>query len=418
MKWTEYLRALRERMLQRRPDFAEPIAQDVVETPYYRERSVGYATAQMIILLVLAVFLAASLLTGSARLSMENWTLLISDLSGAVVLPETGGTESLTYRADEANRFVSYRGGLAVLGQDRLTLFTASGRENYSVALGYHDPQLLSTGKALIAWDRGGTRLAAYHSFSKLFDTTTSSPIRDVSASESGYLCVVTDDNAYASCVTLYDADFDMISRIHLKEHTVCTAVSADGEQMAAASVFSKDGQLQLSLLLLQPGMSEPHATQTFFGVYPVSMQYTKDALLLLCTDRVLVLDAQGQTVREVPFAAEDLLGASLDANGCILNMRANNYNADTRVLALDASGEIGWDVTLTAQLVDAALSQDGVLYVLCENSVSLYERRATQSAGTLALRASYQTLLPAGEDEVFLCGEAKAVCVRLEREE
>ena len=94
--WKETLAELQELLSKRRATRVEPIAADVSETPYYRERSIAYASAQMVVLIVLAVYLAVSLMTGSADFSVANLSLLMSDLGSAVVLPESGGSEKLT----------------------------------------------------------------------------------------------------------------------------------------------------------------------------------------------------------------------------------------------------------------------------------------------------------------------------------
>ncbi|MBQ7337329.1 MAG: hypothetical protein IJW40_02630 [Clostridia bacterium] len=417
MKPMEYLAKLQAMLPRRKSDATEPIAADVSETPYYREKSVVYATAQMVILMILAVFLAVSFLTGSGRLSVENWTLFISDLSSAVVLPEAGSTETLTYVADEQNRFASYRGGLAVLGKERLTVFTATGRENYTVSLGYNTPRLISSGKYLLAYDLGGSELSVYNSFTKLFDTVTDSPIRGIAVSEAGYFGVITDDSAYAGCVTLYDGDFDVISRFHLKEHTVCAAIADDGEQIAIASVASQEGRLQLTLLLAVPGESEAQGSVTLQDAYPLSMSYTEQGLMLLCSDRVYAIDRDGSLLGEYYFQTESVTGASLGAAGCVLLSRANNYNSDTRVLALDAKGEIAYDLIVSGSVVDAVMDESGALYLLYADALTMHIDGESAPRDTVALMSSYEELLPMGEGEIFVCGQARAVYVRLQAE-
>ncbi len=415
MKPTDIWDKLSGLLGRRRAQAVEPISEDVTKTSYYHEKSVVYATAQMVILLVLAVFLAVSFLSGSGRMSVENWTLFISDLSGAVVLPETGSSETVVFGADESNQFVSYRGGLSLLGRERLTVFTATGRENYTVSLGYHTPRLCSSGRYLLAWDLGGNRLSAYHSFSKLFDTVTDSPIRYVAVSEKGYFCVLTDDDVYPSLVTLYDGDFDVVSRIHLREYAVCAAIADDGAQMAVASVSSDQGRMQLSLLLSVPGKEEPVATVTLPDEYPLALCYTEQALQLLCRDRVYRIGVNGEILSEYTFSADRLQDATLSTEGCTLLLRANRYDYACRVLALDAAGQPLYDITTDTDVLDAVLDEDGSLYLLQQGVLSAYHDGESEAADVLALKEHYKSLLPIGGGEVFLCGEAKAVCVQVE---
>ena len=411
--WKETLAELQELLSKRRATRVEPIAADVSETPYYRERSIAYASAQMVVLIVLAVYLAVSLMTGSADFSVANLSLLMSDLGSAVVLPESGGSEKLTYIADEQNQYVDYRGGVAVLGRDRLTVFTASGRENYTVSLNYHTPRLLSSGKYLLAYDLGGNRFSLFNSLTRLNDTTTDTPIRGMAISDAGYFCLITDDSTYASAVTLYDGDFDLVSRYHLKEHTVAAAIAPDGSQLAIASVSSVMGTLTTSVMLSVPGESQVLTTAVLADAYPLSLAYTKEGLLVLCTDAVYALDDRGEVIGEYHFESEQLLGASLHAQGCVLQLRANAYNTDAELIILNPTAAIGATRTVTQALRDAVLDEDGTLYLLTDSELIAYKAQAEQPYAAVALMSNYDRLLPMGNGELFLCGQARAVCIR-----
>ena len=412
-KWIEWLAQLREKLAPGRADRVEPIAADVSETPYYRERSIAYASAQMVVLIVLAVYLAVSLLTGSANFSVANLSLLVSDLGSAVVLPESGGSEMLTYIADEQNQYVAYRGGVAVLGRDRLTVFTATGRENYTVSLGYHTPRLLSSGKYLVAYDLGGNRFSVFNSLTRLYDTTTDSPIRGMALSDAGYFCLITDDSTYASAVTLYDGDFDPVSRFHLKEHTAAVAISDDGKQIAIASVSSVNGTLTMSLLLAAPGQSEAQNSVLLADAYPLSLTYTEKGILVLCADAVYALDRQGNLLGEYHFESEKLLGASLHENGAVLQLRANAHDTHPQLTILDRAAAVRSTYTVAQTVRDAALDEDGTLYLLTDGELVAYAQDEQAPYATVALMSGYEQLLPMDEGELFLCGRARAVCIR-----
>lgn len=413
MDWKEKLAELQELLTKRRDARVEPITADVSETPYYRERSIAYASAQMVVLLVLAVYLAVSFMTGSANFSVANLSLLMSDLGSAVVLPESGGSETLTYIADDQNQYVDYRGGVAVLGRNRLSVFTATGRENYTVSLNYHTPRLLSSGKYLVAYDLGGNRFSVFNALTRLYDETTDTPIRGMAVSDAGYLCLITDDSTYASAITLYDRDFDIVSRYHLKEHTAAVAIAKDGEQLAIASVSSVNGMMTTSVMLSVPGAQEALTTAVLADAYPLSLTYTRDGLLLLCTDAVYALDREGEIIGEYHFESEMLLGASLHTAGCVLRLRANVHNTHTALIVLDDAAAMSASHTLTMTIYDATLDQDGTLYLLSESELMAYAADAEQPYATVALMSKYHRLLPMGGGELFVCGSARAVCIR-----
>lgn len=413
MDWKEKLAELQELLTKRRDARVEPIAADVSETPYYRERSIAYASAQMVVLLVLAVYLAVSFMTGSANFSVANLSLLMSDLGSAVVLPESGGSETLTYIADDQNQYVDYRGGVAVLGRNRLSVFTATGRENYTVSLNYHTPRLLSSGKYLVAYDLGGNRFSVFNALTRLYDETTDTPIRGMAVSDAGYLCLITDDSTYASAITLYDRDFDIVSRYHLKEHTAAVAIAKDGEQLAIASVSSVNGMMTTSVMLSVPGAQEALTTAVLADAYPLSLIYTKDSLLLLCTDAVYALDREGEIIGEYHFESEKLLGMSLHTSGAVLQLRTQGHAIHTQLIVLDEDAAVRSTYTTEQMLRDAVLDAEGTLYLLTDGELLAYAPKEDAPYASVALMSVYEQLLPMGNGELFLCGRARAVCIR-----
>ena len=400
--------------ITRRPaNASEPIAADVGQTRYYHERSVVYASAQLVILMILAVYLAVSLLTGKSQLSVDNLSLLVSDFGSAIVLPEAGSTDTLTYVADQNNQFSSYRGGLAVLGGERLTVFTATGRENYAVPLQYHTPRVVTSDKYLLTYDLGGRELAVYNAFTKLFSVTTDFPIRHVAISKSGTFSVVTDDDSYASCVILYNADFQMISRIHLKEHALATALAPDGERMVIASLTSQGGRLVTVLHACVPGDTTLAEYAQLPDATPLALSFTEDGLLLLCLDGIYALDESGGVTGIFSFHDAKVLRADVSELGCVVYTRANAHTAATKVLALDTRLQPYIEALAPGAVADATLLADASLCVLTDNAFCCYRSGEELPYYSTDLQGTYHTLLPMSGGDVFVCGDARAACLR-----
>jgi hypothetical protein len=200
-----------------------------------------------------------------------------------------------------------------------------------------------------------------------------------------------------------------VISRLHLKEHTVCAAIADDGKQMCCASVSAKDGRMQLSLLFSVPGEDTVQASTVLQDAYPLSLTYTDHGLLLLCSDAVYTLDRSGTMLQEYHFDANDVKQMDLTSHGATLLLRANNYNSDTRVVAIGASGAKLYDVVLSKNVTDAAICEDECLYILNEAEFSVYTDGDATPKSTHPLRENYLKVLPLRNGEVFLCGKARA---------
>lgn len=396
----------------------EPIAADVGQTQYYHERSVAYTTVQMVVIMVLAVYLAVSLLTGDDLLSMEQLSLLVSDLGSAIVIPETGSTDTLTYVADEANQFAAYRGGLAVLGKEKLTVFTATGRETYATSLTYQTPRMAVAGNYLLVYDLGGRELAVYHAFSNLFSSQTDTPIRHVAVSDSGSFAVVTDDDGYASCVVVYDSHFRVISRVHLKEYALCCAFSADGTNLTMATLSSQAGHAVTTLYSCVPGKEEMTVVTSLSDFTPMAMRHTKKGLILLGQERVCLLDSQGEIVREYSLVGEQVKRSVLYDDSCLVYVSADSYTTNTRILAFDDELTLLFDVCIEGSVSDAGIVSNHKLCVLTDDALQIYQagEDRTEAEAILPLHGQYHTLLPMEDEdrEVFVCTDAVASCIRL----
>lgn len=392
----------------------QPITGEVAETPYYREMSLRFASAQFVIYMMLGVFLAVTLLTGTDRLSIENMTYFIKDLNTSVIVGEAGASESLTYASDENNDYALYRGGLAVLGRENLTVFTATGRESYTDSVTYHTPRLLSSGRYLLAYDLGGDEYALYNSFSSIHEKKTTTPIRSAAISDAGYYCIITDGTTYASEIVLYDDMFRPVNTLYLKEYAVCAAIRPSGRQMAVASVSSNVGQLATELALCTPG-EQQYQTVTLQDCYPIALSYTSEDILMLYTTLGLYcLDEKGTELAFYPVDPDTVDTVTLNADGCTMLSRSNNYNAGTNVTVFDKNGDMSYNMVTDERVLDAVLLGD-TLCLRFQNALSIYEQASVFPISAAPIEGSYLTVLPYSDDEVLLCGQARAICVTVD---
>ena len=131
------------------------IDERITDTGYYQEISFRYHSAQIICMMLLAVFLAVTLMTDAGALSADNLIYFVKDLSTTITDREKEAKDTYVYTSDENNVYTLYRDGLVVLGKQKLTLFTATGREAQSHLLSYQNPTLAASGRYLAAYDMG-----------------------------------------------------------------------------------------------------------------------------------------------------------------------------------------------------------------------------------------------------------------------
>lgn len=406
-------RALRNRRILSSEQQETPVREIITDEGYYREISLRYGTAQVIGIMLLAVFVAVSLVTNTELLSANNLIYFAKDLTSSIAMRESEARDTLVYASDADNQFVLYRDGLAALGKDKLTVFTATGREAHSHLLSYETPRLVTSGRYLLSYNLGATEFSLYNSFTNVKTATTAQNIRNAAICNKGYYCLVTDGQESESRVELYNDSHRMISRYSLQEYTICAAIRDDAEELAVVSVSTKDGRMVTHIALVTPGDTEWGTTWTVADAYPVQCHYTDEGnLMLLTTNALYWFDASGQMLNSHAFSPSDVYSFRADGEGCVLMSRANAYNNDTRVEAFDKEGNRVYNITVTGAVLDAARCEMG-LAVLTRGELTVYRTDSASDRVSVTLKEGYRVLLPCENNEFMLCGDAKAITVQ-----
>ena len=412
-KWREKLSRLLGKRNTRDKETQE-IRGALTDAGYYEEVSLRYASAQLIGMMLLAVFVAVSLLTNASLLSSDNLVFFAKDMTTALSAVEREARDTVVYTADADNRYTLFRDGLAALGSDKLTVFTATGREAYTARHSYASPHIVSLGRYLITYDLGGRSYDLYNSFACVKSGQAEAAIRGAAAANNGYYAIITDGTEYASRVTLYNDRFQAINRYNLKEYTVCADLDEQGERLLLASVSAQNGRMTTHLLLATPGQGEADAAWTVSDAYPVAAHITDDGLvMLLSTDFVCFFDAEGNELSRHSIDTDRVVAHRTGSFGCVIVLRAASYDANAEVLAFNAKGQLCHHLTFTDSVRDAVLFGT-TLSVLTDGMLACYAEGSDEAFDTAELTGQYTRIEAYAEGENYVCGEAKAITVRM----
>lgn len=413
MKLPRWLHRFLDRLLPPRPrkkaQATPPVTEHITDSGYYREISHRYTSVQVVLLMTLAVFVGVSLIRNAEAMSVDQLVYFIKDIGNSMEMGERAASGTLVYSADDSNCFGLYRRGLTVLGKNKMTIFTATGRESYSEAVSFVNPRVVGDGRYLLAYDLGQKEYRLYNSFTCLRKETTTSPIRGASVSATGYYCLITDGDVHTSEVTLYNSSFHMINRYRFQEYTVCAALREDGGKLATASVFSDGGVLVTRIMVATPGKDKEDASWDCSDLYPVSLSFSDDGnVMLLSTDGFYVYSAEGKLLSKQHFFADEVLFHRLSADGCVLFEKANFYDEKILVRAFDKSGQMLYNITCEGAVEDALLTGETLL-ILREDGIFLCDSK-TPEGREIPLAGTYTHLMGLDSSDVYACGTAKAI--------
>ena len=389
------------------------IDESITDTGYYQEISFKYHSAQIICMMLLAVFLAVTLMTDAGALSADNLIYFVKDLSTTITEREKEAKDTYVYTSDENNVYTVYRDGLVVLGKQKLTLFTATGREAQSHLLSYQNPTLAASGRYLAAYDMGGKAVSLYNSFTCVKEITTDHAVRTMAISDSGYYCLVTDSAEYASEVLLYNERHQMINRYRLEEYTIVADLLPDGSELMLVSLSAEQGRMVTHVNFAVPGQGEWGDSFDIADAYPVACRYTEDGnISLLSTDALYIFNRQGEELNRISLSSTDVISFRETEDHRILLCRDRVSDRTSVIFVFDKMGNLEYNVSVS-NIVKDAYCVDGGLAVLCDDALLLYRENTESPAQALELKGRYHTLLAYQSGEFVLCGDAKAIAVK-----
>ena len=389
------------------------LSESVTDVGYYQEVSFRYHSAQMIAIMLLAVYFAVSVLTNAALLSADNLIYFAKDLSSSLALQESEARESMIYSSDENSDYALYREGLAVLGSQKLTVFTASGRESYSNSLSYRTPRIASSGRYLVTYDLGGKDVGVYNSFTCVKQITTENSIRYVAACNKGYYALVTDSTEYGGEVLLYNENHHMVNRYRMEQYTLMAALRQDGSELVLISVSAEGGRMQTHLAQVAPNAQEWGHSAVVQDAYPVACHYTEEnELLLVTTAGIYRFNEQLELQASSSFTTETVLSFRANEQGCVLVCRDNVYDTATRIIVFDKSTDQVYNISVSSEVYDVSYAF-GVLSVLTKHELNVYRDGQSASYATASFSGEYTRLLAFNEEEFLVCGSAKAIVLR-----
>ena len=390
-----------------------PIDERITDTGYYSEISFRYHSAQIVCIMLLAVFLFVSLMTDARALSADNLVYFAKDLATTIADREKEATDTFVYAADKNNACTLYREGLVVLGRQKLTVFTATGREAHSHLLSYQNPRLASSGRFLAAYDLGGKSVSLYNSFTQVNDITTEHAVRAMAICNKGYYCLITDGDEYPSEVLLYNDRHRMINRYRLQEYTVCADLRQDGSELMLTSVSAVQGRMVTHIAFAVPGKTEWGYSFEVNDAYPVASRYNEDGnISLLTTDALIVLSPQGEEISRYLLSPNDVLSYRLSEEGCVLVCRDQASDRSCRVLTFDKNGNLEYNISVS-DVANDVYCVNGSLAVLLEGRLLLFRDPEEGEPTEVSFKGGYHTILAYNDQEFLLCGEAKAIAVK-----
>ena len=386
-----------------------------VQSAYYETASNRFGIAQIILYLALLAFVVLSLVNNRDLVTYENFYYFFKDLN-AVNL-DLYDADTVAYPTDETQSFTLYRKGLAVAGNNSVSIFTQSGRQLVSASVSYRNPVALGSGKYLLVYDLGGMGYSLYNSYSQIHSGTTDAPITVGAISPAGSFALATRSETDAlSTISLYNDRFTLVNRYKKSGYVMDLSINDKGNLLAILLSDVSGGSYETKVFLYVPGESNQKAQVTLQSGLGISCRFTSSSYLAVLSEGGIdYVSYSGSLNHIADFGARKILCADASGEGLAVCLAGDSKLIPNQLLVFDKSGRQLYKASGMRAFTD--LSRSGKwLYCLSEGLVERLNLSGNRW-DSMPLAAGQNKLLAISGEEFLLCAPEKAKTILFQPE-
>ena len=372
---------------------------------YYASVSAFYKIAERLLWLVLAVFLAFSIITNYKEITFDNFFYLLKDFTSASE-SEVSNYQVLSYDSDSRQTFALYRGGLVSASPSAVSVFTSGGRRTLKSNTEYYSPNIICSEKYVLVYDTAGSAFSIYNSFSKIYSERFDSPITDACFAANGSFAVATKNDDGKSVIYLYGKNLKRRGDISDSKYVFNMALSDDGNRFCKLSYDAGSGN-GLTTLTLYDISSEANASRTgtveLSGEFPIGCAFIDSNKIALLTNlSVRIYDKNCKLKSTENFYGSKIRAFDVSEEGIALVL---NSDAQKKVIAFDKKGDMVYNSPIVEN-ISSVKQKGGYLFLKNANGVIRVEIKNGDSE---MLTCENGKMLIYSEDTAVVCGTARA---------
>ncbi len=370
---------------------------------YLAKVSYRYAYVKRIISVLIILVLIAFVLSGN--IAYSKFYYLAKDIRLASDFVNSSH-DTITYNVGNSQSFVAFRSGIAVASRERLSIFSAGGKELFSANHSFGNPSLKANDKYVLLYDVGGKQYALYNSFSKTNEGTLNNVIYGASVSESGTFALITKTDKYDSVVSVYQQNGTKYDYNFANGRVYSVSLSENGLQFAVLLVFSDGADIRTEIRVYKLGSNDYSAKDLTFKGIPYEVK-------ILNNGNILAVGAKGVNAFSSSLS---LLGEYLtdkeiyayafgDDNIAISHVSDNEGKTD--VVILNQRGKIEKRFLHSDRVIDVAVYKD-YLFV---QKISGFERTniALGTTEKIELIGTDFKMIASDKDTLIICNDSYA---------
>ena len=352
----------------RSSEIENTVKNDTKETAYvindvYLNLSKKLKITKYIVLFALIVVVLIGIMNFSSHINIYSVREFFYSLGKSTVSINDNYVSISSSELVKADVFRDY---LVMLRNDRIELYNTDGTRNMSRRIQMSKPTLKSSDRYMLLYDLGSYNLQLYNTVELIDEKKFDNTIYVADINDKGYFAVITHDVAYASQMLVFDNEMNCVFEwSSAYKYTPCMKMLNDDKSIVTASYFSKNG-IPTTVLNLFNLKKETAITHEFSATLPLEVGQIKDGAYLLCTDRLIILDKEGNILKEISLIeyGSSVLEATTSANNIAISISVSNSTDECKVLVFSHSGELIYSKYEEFKIPSISLSAETLYYI------------------------------------------------------
>lgn len=370
---------------------------------YLAKVSYRYAYFKRILTVLIILVVIAFVLSGN--ISYSKFYYLIKDikLSSDYV---NSVHDTISYNVGNSQAFVAYRSGIAVASREKLSVFSAGGRELFSSNHSYGNPSLVASSKYALLYDVGGNQAVLYNSFSKVNEKLFDYPIYGACISESGSYALITKSDQYDSVVRVIQTG-GREYEYKFSSGKVCSAsLSKNGLQLAVLLIFSNVDEIRTEIRLYKLGSNNYSVKDLTFSGIPYEVRILDSGNIIAVGVHGVNAFNSGLSMLGEYLSDEEIYAYSF-GNDNIAVAHISDVEGKTDVAILNKRGRVEKALDYDERVIDVALYK-GYLFT---QKLGGFERTniSLNITERIDMIATGFKMIPSDKNTLIVCNDSYA---------
>lgn len=389
------------------------IQKGVLRNEYYENISARLGILQVVLYLSLFAFVILSFFRNTDLITYRNFYRFFKDLNASADSVFEGTSDSISYPTSKEQSFTLYRKGLAVAGNNAITVFSATGRQTISQTVSYQNPVAVGAGKYLLVYEMGGLQYSLYNSYTQLFVGSCEYPITGAAVSDSGMYAIVSSSETYTSVVSLYSDDFVLLNKYNKTGYVMDVSVNSKGSQLAILTMVPEGKSFSTELMLCRPGESKADAKVSLENTVGWRCEFTSsdDFLSILHENGIFYYSSKGEQTSSFSFSGKEPIAIDLSRDGAAVCLPSDEKTEKNILIVFDKSGKMLYNEGISGEVRQIARSGNSLYWMSNEGVHRLKLKNGTVDFSSCAVFRG--TLLAPSESEAMICSPQKAEYIK-----